>query len=1224
MESSNKKMVKSPSNLKTSRVKVGVRCRPAFEDEIEFAKGEFISIIDTKPETTENSLGQISLTLITGKQRDFVYDYVFDSGATQDHVYEKIAKPVVTDVLKGFNGTIFAYGQTGTGKTYTMGILEFVNDEHAGIIPRAIYQIFEHVSSREKAEITVSLSFLQLYRENIQDLLAPVSGTQTSEDNLAVREDPQRGFYVEGLKEYVVRNYRESEALINLGLENRAIAPTLMNSTSSRSHTVLTLNLEQRIAGEGSRYTKTLRSKLLMVDLAGSERVRRTVSKGARLSEAKSINTSLSALGNVIAALAEQNVQHVPYRDSKLTRLLQDSLGGTASTALIATVGPAAVNYGETLSTLMFASRCMAVKSAPLRHEEVDYAEMCATLQARVNSMEGEVTARLLKQQEHYEGIIEDLTNKLEKINNNTTSGGIDQTIGNNEGFYSDVHDLLNHLETIRSDQNPSSFSSWLNKPEEWTLEGNSRDLTDKPDGILVAILGYCFEIVSFISVQLPLLLDANMESEERQKTELSHRFEEESKNEEERSREKDNMDREDPRNRRLWEKQQMSKNDPGLAGKKPNLSEEEEGNQKIGSHLASLSRLEALTRVEGQYRSNNEPIHLQDRTVRPIPIHLSYTDGSGDKEEVEENVVIKPALFHYETVEEVAAALTAMHRAIKRNFASLQGIMVRKDHHYLSLKQELADQLVEKRKREEEVVNWSYILKYLLSSASKLRKQLQDEKKANLHFGAKNLPHLHVQEKKSQEFEKDSEDSESNSDHRRSIIPSFSEPKQPRIENAVIQRILLDRKTKDTASLGSVSRMELSARSIEQPRVPPEGRRSPTRRNPIEHGDVEPPANRRRSQSYSSAGSFTKDSSLAQQKPSGREDVDPYQVRSIASHTRAGDSRESPRTLPSHNLNRFYPQPALNGHQRQAQPREQILRMPAPPLDDEDLEDDYDQLGAASPPVQFDGLPLALEIDPSKGYAFSVDESDLSVTETNQSLRSNMNTPLSAAPPDGRRDFSQHYDGPTYASNGYEPQRSRPIQQQQSNALPRPRPTSANSRASSRGGESLGSRKSAPSAFAQEVVQDLGVEGKQAAVAMSVIDKVSQITPEQLNMLDPATRAQILQIRKDLKLDERSTSSSLFNRSRGSAARASEQKRASSTSRIRVSGPTASSLSQLVPAGGQRRSNSAQRSRVSGSSRLYNSQEPSRSIRSEGRGYSVDSAISDDDEGYSQLDDVY
>lgn len=197
-----------------------------------------------------------------------------------------------------------------------------------------------------------------------------------------------------------------------------------MNSTSSRSHTVLTLNVEQRITGEGAgnvnrskggngTYSKTLRSKLLMVDLAGSERVRRTVSKGARLSEAKSINTSLSALGNVIAALAEQTSTHIPYRDSKLTRLLQDSLGGTASTALIATVGPAPVNYGETLSTLLFASRCMAVKSTPVKHEEIDYAEMCATLQAKVNAMEGLMTERLLAQQEEYDRAIRDLSGQV-------------------------------------------------------------------------------------------------------------------------------------------------------------------------------------------------------------------------------------------------------------------------------------------------------------------------------------------------------------------------------------------------------------------------------------------------------------------------------------------------------------------------------------------------------------------------------------------------------------------------------------------------------------------------------------------------------------------------------------------------------------------------------------------------------------------------------------------
>lgn len=207
--------------------------------------------------------------------------------------------------------------------------------------------------------------------------------------------------------------FLSSEALINLGLENRAIAPTMMNSTSSRSHTVLTINIEQRVQGDSHNYTKTLRSKLLMVDLAGSERVRRTVSKGTRLSEAKSINTSLSALGNVIAALAESNSAHIPYRDSKLTRLLQDSLGGTAATALIATIGPAAINYGETLSTLLFAQRCMAVKVTPIPHEEVDYAEMCAKLQAQINDLQGTMSEKLIEQQSQYEKTIEDLHNQV-------------------------------------------------------------------------------------------------------------------------------------------------------------------------------------------------------------------------------------------------------------------------------------------------------------------------------------------------------------------------------------------------------------------------------------------------------------------------------------------------------------------------------------------------------------------------------------------------------------------------------------------------------------------------------------------------------------------------------------------------------------------------------------------------------------------------------------------
>ncbi len=248
----------------TGRVRVGVRCRPPFQDEIDFAQGNFFSIVEcadasimTAGKTaSKQDLAKVNLTLLNGNQREFLYDYAFDMNTSQDAVYERVGRPVVSDVLKGFNGTIFAYGQTGTGKTYTMGILDFVDNKHAGIIPRALAQVFDSVSdaaggaTEGMLSTVVTISFLQLYRETIQDLLAPATqqafSNQDDTGALQVREDPARGFYVDGLQEFIVRSYSEAETLVNLGLENRAIAPTLMNSTSSRSHTVLTLTLAQK------------------------------------------------------------------------------------------------------------------------------------------------------------------------------------------------------------------------------------------------------------------------------------------------------------------------------------------------------------------------------------------------------------------------------------------------------------------------------------------------------------------------------------------------------------------------------------------------------------------------------------------------------------------------------------------------------------------------------------------------------------------------------------------------------------------------------------------------------------------------------------------------------------------------------------------------------------------------------------------------------------------
>jgi len=676
----------SPSSSQ-KRVKVGIRCRPAFQDEVDFAKGQYFSIVDCKEEQEEfNSgtppLSQVTLTLLSGKQRDFIYDYAFGPNVQQDAVFDKIARPVVNDVLKGFNGTIFAYGQTGTGKTFTMGILEFVKSDHAGIIPRAIAQIFEHCAKVDiGTEVTVTMSFLQLYRETIQDLLSPAGVAssqpgQQQDDNLLIREDPYKGFYVEGLQEFSVSSYAEAEALLNLGLENRAIAPTLMNSTSSRSHTVLTLTLEQRVV----ETARTLRSKLLMVDLAGSERVRRTVSKGTRLSEAKAINTSLSALGNVIAALAENNATHIPYRDSKLTRLLQDSLGGTASTALIATVGPAAVNYGETLSTLLFASRCMAVKTTPTQHERVDYAEMCVRLQEKISRVESDWMGKMSRQQDYYEGMIRELRSDA----SSSVSAQAPILLSKNEAVNNsaELGRVLDFVRAYAEDRPPLSTGSWMN---------TMLEAADSAE-VLLPMLSFAYETLRQHAIDSGALLQANLDREEEQRQFLVETFNMESARERYRELEIASMTAHDP-----FAKQQA-----------------EEGEEKIGNHLAPLSHLEALTRVEGTFRSNSSPFSSSDHVdVSPLAVPLDRF----------------PPSMAFSSLEEFSTAMAELSNIISTHATLLDVLNSRKDQHYQQLKGELASQMVERRKREEEVVNWSFILKYLLHNSSRLRRQLSDEK---------------------------------------------------------------------------------------------------------------------------------------------------------------------------------------------------------------------------------------------------------------------------------------------------------------------------------------------------------------------------------------------------------------------------------------------------------------------------------------------------------------
>uniref|UniRef100_K7FM59 Kinesin-like protein n=2 Tax=Pelodiscus sinensis TaxID=13735 RepID=K7FM59_PELSI len=291
--------------------------------------------------------------LLFQQAKPYVFDRVLPPNTTQEQVYNACAKQIVKDVLEGYNGTIFAYGQTSSGKTHTMeGKLH--DSQLMGIIPRIAHDIFDHIYSMdENLEFHIKVSYFEIYLDKIRDLL------DVSKTNLAVHEDKNRVPYVKGCTERFVSSPEEVMDVIDEGKANRHVAVTNMNEHSSRSHSIFLINIKQ----ENVETEKKLSGKLYLVDLAGSEKVSKTGAEGAVLDEAKNINKSLSALGNVISALAEGTKTHVPYRDSKMTRILQDSLGGNCRTTIVICCSPSVFNEAETKSTLMFGQRAKTIKN---------------------------------------------------------------------------------------------------------------------------------------------------------------------------------------------------------------------------------------------------------------------------------------------------------------------------------------------------------------------------------------------------------------------------------------------------------------------------------------------------------------------------------------------------------------------------------------------------------------------------------------------------------------------------------------------------------------------------------------------------------------------------------------------------------------------------------------------------------------------------------------------
>ncbi|XP_049446306.1 kinesin-like protein KIF3C [Epinephelus fuscoguttatus] len=350
-------------NKSSESVKVVVRCRPLNQkDESNGPAGGIVQM--------DLRLGQVILrnprAPASEPQKTFTFDAVYDANSKQRDLYDESVRPLIDSVLAGFNGTIFAYGQTGTGKTYTMQGA-WLDPERRGVIPNAFDHIFTHISrSQSDKQYLVRASYLEIYLEDIRDLLDPNHGSAKA---LELRESPESGVYVRDLTSCVCKSIKEIEEVMNVGNQARAVGATDMNEHSSRSHALFLITVECSQPGpDGRKHIRV--GRLNLVDLAGSERQAKTGVQGERLKEAAKINLSLSALGNVISALADGRSGHVPYRDSKLTRLLQDSLGGNAKTVMVATLGPASQHYDETLTTLRYANRAKNIQNQPRVNED--------------------------------------------------------------------------------------------------------------------------------------------------------------------------------------------------------------------------------------------------------------------------------------------------------------------------------------------------------------------------------------------------------------------------------------------------------------------------------------------------------------------------------------------------------------------------------------------------------------------------------------------------------------------------------------------------------------------------------------------------------------------------------------------------------------------------------------------------------------------------------------
>ena len=433
------------SDAANARVRVIVRVRPLRPKEV--AQG--VKEIVKAPENPDNDqtlsifdpaslLAGVRRDLVQSWSREFTFDKCLFSNdpnsfryARQEMVFEEVGLPVIDWVFDGFNSCVFAFGQTGSGKTYSMmGDLDR-GSEHYGLVPRICFSVFDRIeemaSSVERpSDLSVTFSHMEIYNDNVYDLLAPP--TPHKPKTLRVREHPKLGPFVQDLTKVKVTSFEEVLGLVAIGDKNRTVAATNANSQSSRSHAIVTLTVVQRVrveqtrAGLPTNAVQKLEGRVHLVDLAGSERVSLSGAKSTRLKEACAINKSLSVLADVILSLSSGKKRHVPYRNSAITMVLKDSLGGNAHSVMVATISPSNFDYDESISTLKYADRAKKVRmrvdaniSSGLQATDTSAVELVPLLQAEVQKLKDMLATQAQTQAHEYIDRVAQLEKQLEE-----------------------------------------------------------------------------------------------------------------------------------------------------------------------------------------------------------------------------------------------------------------------------------------------------------------------------------------------------------------------------------------------------------------------------------------------------------------------------------------------------------------------------------------------------------------------------------------------------------------------------------------------------------------------------------------------------------------------------------------------------------------------------------------------------------------------------------------